>query len=363
MLESTVIKELLEQKVLLFYSRYVDDCLLLVRKRAKNNILNKMNSFDSFLKFSVEEMKNGELIYLDTKIIELNGKLELKQYRKTDNESTCMMNYRKAVAPLQYKNSCLNGEIYRAYHCTSNVENLNLALENLEEIFVLNQYPRKLVKNKINEIKARNFGPNPNKELRLADENDPEITFFYLSIPYTSFRCSKIATNIIQILAKYTKNYRVKICFKTITLEGTILPRLKPFKPLLLTPNTVYLFTCVCSETYIGHTSRLLKIRIQEHNRCENSHIYEHIFGCVKYHESLEVKHGTAPSLTQLRNHLYDHFTALSTNLPNWHERTAFEGLMITQLQPTLNKQLKYKKSNLICICISRINDPFEQIE
>ena len=93
---------------------------------------------------------------------------------------------------------------------------------------MLNQYPRKLIKNKINEIKARDFGPNPNKELRLADENNPELTFFYLSIPYTSFRCSKIATNIIKILGKYTENYREKICFKTITLENTILPRLKP---------------------------------------------------------------------------------------------------------------------------------------
>ena len=50
-------------------------------------------------------------------------------------------------------------------------------------------------------------------------------------------------------------------------------------------------------------------------------------------------------------------------NLPNWYERTAFEGLMITQLQSTLNKQLKYRKSNLIYTCISRINDPYEQIE
>ena len=228
---------------------------------------------------------------------------------------------------------------------------------------MLNQYPRKLIKNKINEIKARDFGPNPNKELRLANENNPELTFLYLSIPYTSFRCSKIATNITKILGKYTENYRAKICFKTITLENTILPRLKPFKPLLLTPNTVYIFTCVCSETYIGHTSRLLKNRIQEHNRCKKFHVYEHIINCFQYHESLKEKYSTAPSLTQLRNHLYEHFTALSKNLPNWHERTAFEGLMITQLQPTLNKQLKYKKSNLICICIARINDRFEQIE
>ena len=149
MLESTTITELLDQKILLFYSRYVCDCLLLVRKRAKNNILSKMNTFDSFLKFTVEEMQNDVLVYLDTKIIKNDDKLELMQHRKTINDTTCMMNYRKSVAPLQYKNSCINGEIYRAYHCTSNEVYLNLALENLEEIFVLNQYPRKLIKNKM----------------------------------------------------------------------------------------------------------------------------------------------------------------------------------------------------------------------
>ena len=133
------------------------------------------------------------------------------------------------------------------------------------------------------------------------------------------------------------KYYRLKVCFKTLTLGKIILPRLKSTKPLLLTPNTVYLITCVCKETYIGHTSRLLKLCIHEHNRCENSHIYDHIFACADYHRSLETRYSIDPNLTQLRLHLYQHFTALSINLPNWHERTAYEGLMITQLQPTLN--------------------------
>ena len=141
------------------------------------------------------------------------------------------------------------------------------------------------------------------------------------------------------------------------------MPRLKPSKPLLFTPNTVYLFTCVCSETYIGHTCRLLKNRIQEHNRCESSHVFDHIYECELYLISLDIEYDEAPNLTQRKNHLHKFFTALSTNLPNWYERTAFEGLMITQLQPTLNKQLNYRKSNLICSCISRINDPIEQIE
>ena len=138
----------------------------------------------------------------------------------------------------------------------------------------------------------------------------------------------------------------------------------KPFKPLLLTPNTVYLFTCACEATYIGHTSRILKIRIQEHNRCENSHVYEHIHDCIDYHEALKAQyHRLDPSITQLRLHLYQHFTALKTNLNNWHERVAFEGLMITQHNPTFNKQLKFKKSNLICTCITHINDPFESLQ
>jgi hypothetical protein len=71
-----------------------------------------------------------------------------------------------------------------------------LARENLEYIFVKNLYPRTLVKNKIAEVKNRNFATNPNKALREAELNDPEITQFYLSVPYTSFKCSSIATNL-----------------------------------------------------------------------------------------------------------------------------------------------------------------------
>ena len=289
--------------------------------------------------------------------------LELEQYRKTSIHSTCMMNYKQAIAPLQYKNSCLNGEIYRAKNCTTNETTLNLALQDLEQVFINNQYPKSLIKSKIDEIKKRNFAPNPNKAIREEDQKNPDLRFFYFSLPYTSFRCSKIASKIKNILSKYTPNYRLQVCFKTITLAKIISPKLKPIKPLLFTPNTVYLFKCVCSETYIGHTSRILKNRIQEHGRCDSSHVFDHIFGCVEYHESLEARYCSDPNTTQLRLHLYEHFTALSTNLPNWYERTAYEGLMITQLQPTLNKQLKFKKSNLICSCITRVNDLYEQVE
>ena len=58
-----------------------------------------MNAFDSFLKFTVKKMQNDVLVYLDTKIIKNDDKLELMQHRKTSNDTTCMMNYRESVAP------------------------------------------------------------------------------------------------------------------------------------------------------------------------------------------------------------------------------------------------------------------------
>ena len=69
MMESIIIKSFLDQNILLFYCRYVDDCLLLVRKRYKHIILQKINTFDPYLKFTEEIMSDNELVYLYTKII------------------------------------------------------------------------------------------------------------------------------------------------------------------------------------------------------------------------------------------------------------------------------------------------------
>ena len=102
-MENIIIKDFLDQNILLFHCRYVDDCLLLVRKRYMKVVLNKMNSFDSFLKFTAVEMVENKLVYLDTKIVLTDDKLEFEQFRKTSNHDTKMMNYKKAVSPTQYK--------------------------------------------------------------------------------------------------------------------------------------------------------------------------------------------------------------------------------------------------------------------
>ena len=355
-MEKNTIKKFIDQKTLIFYGRYVDDCLLVVRKRSKNLILTEMNNFDPFLKFTSEEMHNNCIKFLDTNVIISNNKLELKQFFKHDN---VVINYKKAVSPLQYKNSCLIGEIYGANNSTSNNNNRELALLNLKNTFLNNAYPEKLINSKINEIKNRNFLANPNKALREADRNNPDLNFFTLSLPFTSHRCSKIASNLKKILSKYTPNYRLNVCFKTITLENIILPRLKAQKSWMLIPNSVYLFTCECQiETYVGQTRKILKSRIFQHGSAKrHSNIYNHTSQCEIFLNARQNKYGIAPNDTQCRSFLLEHFKCLKSNLANWHERMGYESLCITQLQPTLNKQKKFQKPNLICTCVTKIED------
>ena len=180
-----------------------------------------MNNFDENLSFTLDKMENKSIKYLDTLVILENDKLKLNQFQKPD---TVIMNYKKAVAPLQYKNSCLSGEIFRAKNCTSDEITLDIDLKNMKQKFLNNGYSEKLINSKIMEIKNRNFGPNPYKVINQNERNNPEFEFYNLGLPYTSYRCSEIATSLKNLSKKYTPNYRLNVCLSTITLENVILP-------------------------------------------------------------------------------------------------------------------------------------------
>ena len=84
-------------------------------------------------------------------------------------------------------------------------------------------------------------------------------------------------------------------------------------------------------------------------------HIHQHIISCSVYQEALINNHGIDPNDTKRRDFLFSHFTCLKSNLNNYYERIAYEGMCITQLQPTLNRQLKFEKQNLLCTCIIKV--------
>ena len=351
MLEKDLIKSLISQDTIVSYHRFVDDIFCIVKKGSQKYVLDKMNEFDPSLSFTMESMTENRLTFLDTSVCFINEDLCLEQYRKP-SASNCLINFKHAVSPKSYKISTLCGEIHRANNCTTTPETKAKAFKKLESIFVENQYPRKMVREKIKEISDRDFQPSSNKLERLEQQKNPHLKFTSISLPYTSFRCSHIAFKIYKLIEKYTPQYRLNIAFSTIKLSSIIFPTLKPQKNDLLNSHTVYKFTCPCSMTYIGETIRLLETRILEHRHLKSSHICKHISDCETYKSALLNNYGENPSDTEKRAHFKTLFTIVEKNLHNYYARTTFEGLMITLQQPELNKQVYHRSTSLICNCV-----------
>jgi len=280
-----------------------------------------------------------------------NNLLKLYQYRKPSS-SECLTNYKFGVSPKGYKTSLLSGEIFRMYNCTTSEKARVEALADLNRIFKSNLYPPKLITEKVNEIKNRNYGPNPNKAKRLDDFKNPDLTHVTISLPYSSFRCSAVASKIHYILNKYTKNFKLRIAFSTQKLSSIILPTLKPKNELFMNSNLVYKFTCHCNSCYIGQTKKLFITRIFQHRRDESSHVFKHITHCSHYKSAMNIEYGSGPTLAQQREFIKKRFEILERNLQNYYTRSLHEGLLITLETPELNKQQKHRSTSLVCECV-----------
>ena len=159
LIETKVVDPLIKSKHVIGYKRYVDDCFIVLRNRDNIDfVFDKFNSAHKGLTFTKDLPINGILNFLDLSIYfdRLTNKYEFKQYSK-EIKSNVLQNFKFSCSPLSYKNGTLIGEIYRVKYCSSNIINLNNSLKSLEEKFVKNGYPRKLVRDNIKEVRERNF--------------------------------------------------------------------------------------------------------------------------------------------------------------------------------------------------------------
>ena len=67
-LESTVVKEVVDQSLAKLYIRYVDDTILLVKDKDIDYIDKRLNSFDKNIKFTIETFPDGNIYLLDIKV-------------------------------------------------------------------------------------------------------------------------------------------------------------------------------------------------------------------------------------------------------------------------------------------------------
>ena len=336
LMEQEIIKKHEKNGNIESYCRFVDDIYLVVRKGTKNDILNDMNSFDPlFLKLTIQEIENNSLVFLDTSIfIDNNGKLQLKMYRKPNN-SDVKINYKCAIMPKKYKLSSLSGDIFRCFYTTTTPEELEIALNNMSNLYINNNYPKNLIKNKIMEIRNRNFTSNANKKEREKEIMENPEKHYNLCLSFSAQRCEKISHKIINLVKKFTPEYKLNICWKSEKLSKFYSPRLKLSIPEFEKTGSVYEFVCKCKINYIGETQRRLTTRISEHNQRSNTGaISDHIYSCQTYIDLLKETHGDKPSPTNKIKFITDCFKPIGTNLHSYNFRKDYEAIAISLFKP-----------------------------
>ena len=66
--EIVIVDDLINTGIIAFYRHYVDDTLVLIKPKDIPFVLNKFNSFDKNLKFTVDNFENGKIHFLDLEI-------------------------------------------------------------------------------------------------------------------------------------------------------------------------------------------------------------------------------------------------------------------------------------------------------
>ena len=158
-IENDIVEKFMKEKKLIAYKRYCDDFLLFTSdKKSIHEILDEFNSIDENYKFTLELNENNDLNFLDTHIYVDDETCEFEfEFFQKKIKNDKLDNFKFSVSPIKQKIGVLYGEIYRANHCSSNEKNLNKALKIMEKKFIKNSYPKKLIDEKIEKIKNRNF--------------------------------------------------------------------------------------------------------------------------------------------------------------------------------------------------------------
>ena len=282
LMETTLIEKFIKNKEILHWSRYVDDILVICDKNSVENILEKINGYDHRLSFTVENMVNDKLKFLDMELFIDDTKIKFRKIFKKDL-NTVFTNYTESISPQRYKNSAIFTQLHRVRDCLSDDEQFSKSLHELRIIYSRNNYPSWLVERKIKTF-SQNFEKPPR----------PENAYTFV-LDYNSPRVEYHAQKLINKIKKFAPEFEINSCFRSIKVSQLYSHTFKPKLDIFDTSNAVYKFTCSCNSLYIGQTKRPLSVRAREHQQASKAPkkypfygVYHHISSCPCYKSNLK---------------------------------------------------------------------------
>ena len=302
------------------WKRFVDDTFAFVLLDKIEYIMNQLNSFDENIQFTFEMEEENKLAFVDVMVIRnTNDTINTPVYRKPTN-TDIYINWH-SHSPLQLKKTIANILIQRAIKICSDKkfldEELDIIKHNLCEV---NDYPRKFVKNIINDNlhKRNSIAPKLNE-----GKNRKEII---INLKYAVQKGEQLMSKMKKIICNSLEDgVKPNVVYNSAKLSQYF--NAKDPVPQKYKSDLVYKCTCPqidCNESYIGETERRFEERIIDHNkRDKKSHIYKHSSENSHPHVGL------------------DNFEIVGRNYGNRIKRKIGEALLINELKPSLNKQDK----------------------
>ena len=186
----------MKEKVILFCTRYVDDTLLVIKKRDINYVLNQFNSFDKNLKFAIYTFEKSVPKFLDIEICP-NG---LGIYHK--HTQTGQYVHITSYILWRWKTSWIRSLVIRAKKiCSANYFNNEIQL--IKRYAAWNGYPQ----NVVNYIIKHTLYNNDNNNMFNDNEIDDAVRI-YIKIKYSGETADRLIKKCMKKLSKCFKKQK-----------------------------------------------------------------------------------------------------------------------------------------------------------
>ena len=159
----------------MFYGRYVDDTLVVIKAEDLNHVYNALNNFDRNLKFTLDTLNDVVPHFLDIEI-HPNG---LRIYCKPTNTGQCT--HYTSVSPWRYKTPWITNIIYRATVVCDETK-VQDELNRIKKLIIWNGFPKWIGRTLIAK-KLKNINTANNKNL-LTNENNENVDVIWINLPY-----------------------------------------------------------------------------------------------------------------------------------------------------------------------------------
>ena len=189
-LELKIINPLIDSGKTTFYTRFVDDRLLLAKEEDINSIFKKFNSFHPSLQFTIDRFDNDKVNFLDISIDKNKTDLYYKPTH-TGQYSDISSN-----TPWNYKTAWIKALYHRAKKVCTTKDQVNRQVDQIELFMSWNGYPSYVRNTFIKRLKNKN-----NKNNNELDERK----IIWIRLPYLGEREDQMKRNCFRKVKQYLK--------------------------------------------------------------------------------------------------------------------------------------------------------------